>query len=267
MNLIKFITAAGICLSSVLYAQEVTNKTDASGKKQGHWIKLDENQKKIYEGNFENNIPVGLFTYYYDTGIPWSKSVFSKNGTVARTKMYDAGGNLIGEGKYVNEKKDSTWKFYGGEEFKLISEENYTGGIKNGSCKVFYANGQVSEEKIWKNGKLDGPCKKYFESGTMKYSGQYVADKLEGKVTYYQPNGKIDAQGVYKNDVKEGVWVYYQEDGVTVKRKDTYLAGRMVDSTDKGSDTITKEQMEKEKKNSEQYENKDFYDQNYHPEN
>jgi antitoxin component YwqK of YwqJK toxin-antitoxin module len=266
MKLITFITAAGICLASVLHAQEVTNKTDASGKKQGHWVKLDDNKKKVYEGNFENNIPVGLFTYYYDTGTPWSKTVFSQQGKVARTKMFDAGGNMIGEGKYVNEKKDSVWKFYGGEENKLISEETYTLGVKNGSAKVYYPNGQLSEDKTWKNGKLEGPCKKYFESGTMKYSGQYVADKLEGKVTYFHPNGKTDAQGMYKNDLKEGVWVYYQEDGVTVKRKDTYLAGRMVSSTDKGSDTITKEQMEQEKKNSEQYENKDFYDQGYHPE-
>jgi antitoxin component YwqK of YwqJK toxin-antitoxin module len=266
MKLIAFITAAGICLSSAVFAQEVTNKTDASGKKQGKWIKYDENKKKMYEGTFENNIPVGLFIYYYDTGTPWSKTVFSQNGKVARTKMYDAGGNLIGEGKYVSEKKDSLWKFYGGEEFKLVSEETYSNGIKNGPSKVYYSNGQVSEDKTWKNGKLEGPCKKYFESGTIKYMGQYTADKLEGKVTYYHPNGKVDAQGVYKNDLKEGVWTYYKDDGITVKRKDTYLNGRMIESTDKGSDTISKEQMEKEKKNSQQFEIKDPYQEGYSPE-
>ena len=53
------------------------NKTDAAGKKQGHWVKLDADKKKMYEGNFIDNIPVGKFTYYYDIGIPWSVTVFS----------------------------------------------------------------------------------------------------------------------------------------------------------------------------------------------
>jgi len=268
MRIVPFITAAALFLSSAMVAQEVTNKTDASGKKQGKWVKYDDNKKKQYEGQFENNIPVGLFIYYYDNGTPWSKTVFSQNGKVARTKMYDAGGNLVGEGKYVSEKKDSVWKFYGGPDYKLISEETYSNGVLNGVAKVYYSSGQVSEEKTWKNGVLDGVCKKYFESGVMKYLGGYVKNKLEGKVTYYHPNGKVDAQGTYKNDVKEGVWVYYKDDGVTVKRKDTYLAGRMTDSTDKNADgTISKDQHEKEKQNSQQFETKDFYDQQYRPEN
>ena len=263
----SFLIALGIVFSTAIFAQEAPNTTDAAGKKQGHWIKFDEDHKKIYDGNFLNNVPVGTFTYYYDSGIPWSISVFSKNGTVVRTKMFDAAGKLTGEGKYVNEKKDSVWKFYN-QDGKILSDEVYVVGVKNGLARVYYANGQIAEEKTWKAGALEGPCKKYFENGQIKYSGSYVKNKVEGKVIYYYATGKIDAEGMYVNDLKNGPWKYYKEDG-TALRTDTYVNGKMTATTDtnKDRDTISKEQQAKEKKESQQFEIKDQYDPNYHPEN
>lgn len=241
---------------------EAPNTKDASGKKQGHWIKYDDNHKKLYDGNFINDVPVGKFIYYYDTGTPWAITTFMKNGTVAYTSHYGAGGKITGKGKYINQKKDSLWKFYN-EDSIVISEENYVNGVKNGSAKVFYPTGQVAEEKNWKMGKLNGPCKKYFDSGQLKYEAIFVNDKVEGKATYYYPSGKIDGQGVYKNDLKEGVWNYYLENG-KIRRTDKYVNGRMVQSTD--LDYIPKEQSEAEKKKYEQYEIKDPYQEGYRPE-
>jgi antitoxin component YwqK of YwqJK toxin-antitoxin module len=261
MNIRLILPAIALFATSAIFGQEAPNKLDASGKKQGHWIKLDENGKKMYEGNFVNNVPTGKFTYFYDNGLPWSIANFSQNGKVAHTQMFNAGGKLIGEGKYVSEKKDSVWKFYS-EEGKLLSEEGYANGIKVGPSKVYYANGQVSEEKIYKAGKLDGTVKKYFENGQLKYIGKYVADKVEGKVVFYYPSGKVNAEGVYKNDLKEGPWKYYAEDG-KVERTDVYVGGKM-NSTDK--EYISKEEQDKERKKYEQFEIKDPYQENYRPE-
>ncbi len=149
----------------------------------------------------------------------------------------------------------------------MLSDEIYANGLKNGSCKVYYANGQVSEEKIWKSGVLNGPCKKYFESGQLKYSGNYLLGKVDGKVTFYYSSGKVDAEGMYKDDLKDGIWKYYKEDGSPL-RTDTYVTGKMVDSSDKNKDrdVITKEQQEAEKKKAQQFEIQDPYQENYHPE-
>jgi len=251
---------ASIFFSTIISAQDAFNKTDASGKKQGFWIKLDDNKKKIYEGNFVDNIPVGKFIYYYDNGQPWSISIFSQKGKVARSQMFDAGGKLTGEGKYVNEKKDSVWKFYN-QEGKLLSDEIYVNGIKTGVARVYYPNGQIAEEKNWKNGVLQGVCKKYFESGTLKYLGQYVNGKVEGKVQYFHPSGKVDAEGVYVNDVKNGDWKYYKEDG-RLDRIDKYIDGKL-QGVDKN--VISKEQQNKEKQQFEQFEIKDPYQEGYNP--
>ncbi len=261
MNLLKssFI-ALCLLIASAGKAQEAPNKTDASGKKQGHWIKYDANKKKIFDGNFLNDKPIGKFTYYYPSGEIKAINTFMKNSTVSYAEYYHLTGKIMGKGKYVNEQKDSTWIFYD-EEGVLLSQDNYLNGKKHGSCKVYYRNGQVSEDKTWKNGVLDGPAKKYFEDGQLKYEGQYVAGKVEGKVTYYHPNGKIDAVGVYKNDLKEGDWKYYKDDG-TLLRVDKYING-----TIQGGDKniITKEQQDKEKKQYEQYDLKNPYEEGYQP--
>jgi antitoxin component YwqK of YwqJK toxin-antitoxin module len=237
------------CFPAFLFAQEAPNKTDAAGKKQGHWIKLDINKKKVYEGSFVNDVPTGKFIYYYPTGEQKAVSVFSKNGTISRTKMYSVGGKIMGEGKYVNEKKDSLWKFYD-EDGGLLSEENYVNGLKDGKSKVFYLTGQLAEERTWKMGLLDGPRVNYFESGQIKYKGQYVKGKVEGKVTFYHPTGKVDAEGIYVNDLKDGAWKYYKEDG-TLKRTDVYKRGVL---TSPDPNIITKEQLEKEKEKYKDFE-------------
>lgn len=261
MNFKSVLIAVSLISFSQANAQEAPNVKDAAGKKQGLWIKYDDDKKKIYEGTFVNDVPTGKFTYYYDSGVPWSVTIFSQNGKVARTQMFTAGGKLSGEGKYIEQKKDSLWKFYD-DEGKLISDEMYVKGLKNGNCKVYYKNGKVAEERMWKDGKQNGPCKKYFEGGEIKYIGQYINDKVEGKVVFYQINGKVDAEGLYKNDLKDGEWKYYKEDG-TIKRTDKYVNGKM-QGTDK--DIVPKEQQDKEKKQFEQFEIKDPYQERYRPE-
>jgi antitoxin component YwqK of YwqJK toxin-antitoxin module len=238
-------------------AQTDINRKDEKGKKQGHWVKVDENKKKIYEGDFVDDLPNGKFTYFFDSGKPWSISVFSDKGTITRTKMFDASGNLTGEGKYINQKKDSTWKYY--KEGKLISEENYINGVKTGIEKVYYSSGAIVEEKYWKNGQLNGPCKKYFESGLVRYDGQYVNGKVEGYTKFYYSNGKIYVEGLYLNDLKHGKWKYYKKDG-TPERVEEYINGRL-----QGEDpnVIPKEQVEKEKQNATQMEQGNFHEEGY----
>lgn len=238
-----------IFLTVQLFAQSAANFTDSLGKKQGTWIKYDENKKKVYEGNFVNDIPQGKFIYYSGTGKPRAITVFSQNGRVGYSKHINENGRTVGEGKYIDQKKDSLWKFYD-ESGKIISEDRYLNGLKNGRSKVYYSNGQLSEEKGWLNGIADGSYTKYFENGQIKQQGQYVKDKAEGKTKFYFPSGKIGVDGAYKDDLKEGPWIHYNEDG-TVKKKVVYVNGR---SSEKEKPLMTKEEEEKAKK---QYENSD----------
>src|ERR1051326_3561982 len=132
-----FLSLIFIGLSAILFAQpSVLNQTDKDGKKQGHWIKKEENGKIIYEGNFKDNHPIGEFKYYYDDGQLKTVSVFSNDGKVCRSKHYFSGNILMAEGKYVNEKRDSIWKFYSARD-TIFSIETYKNGKKDGLEKSF----------------------------------------------------------------------------------------------------------------------------------
>ena len=238
--------------STFAFAQDAPNNTYAAGKKQGHWIKYDDKHKKVYDGNFVDDYPVGKFIYYYDTGGQRSILIFSEKGKIAHAKMYDLGGKITGEGKYIDQKRDSVWKFYN-DEGKVISDEIYNMGIKNGNCKVYYSSGELAEEKMWKDGKLNGPVKKYFDNGQLKYTGQMIDDKVEGKITYYYSTGTKQAEGVYLHDVKDGEWKYYKEDG-SILRIDKFDKG--VDLSPR-KDYISNEEMERARKQNENSELKD----------
>lgn len=240
--------ALNIFFSSFLVAQDAPNVIDAAGRKQGHWIKFSANKKKLYDGNFVNDFPNGKFIYYSEAGIPWAITVFSKNGTIGYSQHFNGSGKLVGEGKYINQKKDSLWRFYN-DEGKLVSVETYLNDLKHGSCKIYYTNGQLSEDKIYVNGLLDGPNTKYFSDGKIKYKGQYIKDKVEGKTLFYYPSGTMSVEGFYKNDLKDGQWNFYNTDG-TLKKKVLYVNGKTNDKSEAG--VMTKEEQEKGKKQFEQ---------------
>lgn len=233
---------------SVAVAQDAPNKTDAKGEKQGYWIKYDENKIKTYEGNFINGIPHGKFIYYTDAAKPWAITFFSENGNISRTQHLNNKGKVVGEGKYINQKKDSLWNFYT-EEGNLLSVEFYLDGLKNGTSKVYYNNGQLSEEKEWAKGIAEGYFITYFQNGSIKNKGQFINGKAEGKAIYFNPSGKIGIDGFYKNDFKEGPWNFYNEDG-TIKKTLLYKNGKAKDKSE--DDILTKEILESDKKKYEE---------------
>ncbi|MBL7918206.1 MAG: hypothetical protein JNM96_07395 [Bacteroidia bacterium] len=211
-----------IAILSIAFAN-AQNKTDASGKKQGVWKKVDEKTGKvIYEGEFKDDKPIGYFKHFYpgDTARR-AVTYYKEGGKIAYAKMYhQLTGKLMAEGKYISELKDSVWKFYD-EAGVIISKDNYSNGKKNGLSIVYLPDGMVAEEKNYKNDLLDGPFKQYYDGKLVKGEGKYVKGNLDGKVSYYFPNGTAAATGVYKNGCKEGVWIMKEKDG-KIKEKEVW---------------------------------------------
>lgn len=221
----SFLLVIAMSFSAAL-AQPGPNVVDAKGRKQGPWKKVGPDGKTIYEGSFVDDKPNGKFTYYYPNGKVKIVSLFSDKGKVSRTKVYhETSGKLMAWGKYVEEKRDSVWKFFN-EDSVLVSEETYTLGKKNGVAKNYYANGKVAEEKPYKNDVLDGVWKQYYDDGTMKSQGKYVNGLMEGKVFFYYPDGKTSVSGVYEHSLKEGTWNFYKANG-QVERTEIYKKGVM----------------------------------------
>lgn len=225
-----------ICLIAVLligitaFSQKPNDKsinfTDNKGKKQGYWKKIGEDGSIKYEGRFKNNTPYGEFRYYYPKNILKAVSHFSPNGKVSYTTSFHQNGKVMAKGKYVSEKKDSTWVYYD-EDGKLIATENYKSGVKNGAEISYFADGSISEKINWGNGKKEGIWLQFFPDSSKKVSAFYKNDQLEGIANYYFPDGTIMVFGSYKKGHREGEWIYNNEKGETEK-KEIYSNGSLI---------------------------------------
>lgn len=216
---------------SIVYAQEFSdnhiNKADAMGRKQGLWKVYDEGGDLKYKGEYVDGKPVGTFTYYYPDGIVKATLNFIDSGAIAYAKNYHPNGKLMAVGKYVNQKKDSTWLYYSQEDGTLSTEEHYLNTIKEGVWKTYYPEGQVAEEVIYRNDLREGPWIQYFTDGKVKMKAAFINDKLEGQYFIYHLNGMVEVSGTYVNNEKDGPWIFFDEQGAMEKREN-YSLGKQL---------------------------------------
>ena len=201
---------------------------DEKGKKQGYWKKKDEKTgKTVYEGEFKDDQPTGLFKYYYPNDSVRAVVTFRSGGPASYAKLFHpATGKRMAEGKYVGQEiKDSIWTYYD-ESGKLLSKEAWVKGKKEGISYVYLPDGAVSEEKTFRNGVEEGGFKQYFEAGKLKSHGAYKAGKLDGRVAYLYPNGVEAAAGFYREGKKSGPWIYRDKEG-KVTEKELYKDGEL----------------------------------------
>lgn len=213
-------------------AGDFPNVVDMAGKKQGKWKKTDEQGTCVYVGQFKDDKPYGIFTYFDTDGKKMTEVNFLNGGPVAYGKMYSVSGKLQAQGKYVNHEKDSTWTFYT-EDGLLLSQEIYKNGKKEGkSVTYFPGTKQPAEITYYKNGLQDSAWVEYYEDGKKKGEGSYKDGNYNGRAVWYFQDGKINIIGNYVNGLKDGNWVYYwlnpdKNMAYEVKGKETWKAGKM----------------------------------------
>jgi antitoxin component YwqK of YwqJK toxin-antitoxin module len=201
-----------------IYADTGTayNKTDKQGRRQGLWEKKYADGNLRYRGHFRDNKPTGIFKNYYDLGDSLQAvRVFTDDGETNYARLFYHSGALKAEGKYINEMKDSIWKFYDTLQ-RMIRKDQFKNGKAEGKSVIFYPDdGNVLEIKNWKNNLEEGPFQQYFDDGALKEEGTYVQGKLQDTLTVYEPDGKITIKAVYRNDMKEGNMLYYVDGAPT----------------------------------------------------
>jgi antitoxin component YwqK of YwqJK toxin-antitoxin module len=229
----KFILMIAVLpfLSSALMAQKnsgkdtVFNQVDAKGLKQGFWKAKYSNGNIKYEGFFINNKPAGTMKRYYEEGPIKAVLVFDKNGETSKAKIYYNNGELIGEGNYAGNVKDSTWNYYSYYDKVLSCKETYNKGKKNGITRNYYPKGNLSEELEWKNDLKDGIWIQYFQNGQKKLVSKYVQNIRTGDFMMYYDTGNLEVNGHYANNLMQGKWTRYDEKG-EVKSIIDYVNGK-----------------------------------------
>ncbi|MEC8900188.1 MAG: hypothetical protein VX455_04650, partial [Candidatus Neomarinimicrobiota bacterium] len=65
-----------------------------NGKKEFHWIYLDDSGQKMLEGKYFNDLEDGFWTYWYENGQKESEKTF-KNGELISAKCWDENENEL----------------------------------------------------------------------------------------------------------------------------------------------------------------------------
>ncbi len=222
-----FLVVFYILSACYLFGQDAVNRTGAKGEKQGFWRKEDSLHRKIYEGNFKDGVPCGEFRYYYSDGKLKTVSLVSKHGKQAETTTYFPNGKKMASGRYLNEKKDSTWQFFSEEDGVLVSEENYQAGKKSGISQAYFSNGKVSELITFLAGIRYGLWEQYYSDGKIRLRSAYLNDQKSGPFKTFYNSGQPMMNGAYVNGRMDGTWIYYDEKG-KVTKKEIYSNGVLI---------------------------------------
>ncbi len=192
---------------------DTLNQYDEQGKKHGYWIVRNDEDIKVYEGRFEHGDPVGTLIRYFGNGNKKAEMHHLPDGRNVRVIFYYPDGKLAGKGKYLDQKKDSTWLYYSYYEGHLSMKEHYASGQKQGSTKKFYPDRSISEITFWKDGQRHGPWKQYYENGRLKLVARFEEGRLEGTFEIFNNEGEPAASGSYLHNKMHGTWKYYDQEG------------------------------------------------------
>jgi len=196
--------------------QDTLNRLDSKGLKQGYWKKYKQNIL-IYEGQFIDNVPVGIFNYYHKNGKLKSTAHFLNGPLKVKTVIFHENGQRAAEGIFLDQIKDSIWNYYN-EKGVLIKTESYLKGKKEGKWATYSSRtGILLEEMHFHNDIIDGVYKEFYANGDIQTIMHYINGKRNGITTSYYADSIVSISGLYHNDYKIGKWSYYDYNGILRK--------------------------------------------------
>ena len=190
-------------------------------------IENDEQGRLKHEWYTQNNHPIKNWnTYNYTSKTP---TFYQRN--------YNFNGNVISEGWYKKNQKESYWKFY--NQNNLVSEGNYHQNLKEGTWRyytlhhldslgdyhenipcntwTYYKNTIKTKEHFFSKKKNIFSVKTYYKNGFIKENGTYLNNQKNGFWQTYNQKQILIHCGLFVKGQKTGYWHYYNQDGILIK--------------------------------------------------
>jgi len=190
------------------------NQKDVKGKKQGAWQKNYLNSTVLlYKGQFKDDVPIGDFTYFYATGEVRAIIEHLPNSKRSYGYYYHKNKELMSEGPFWNQKKDSVWANYNIEGY-VIGTEEFKDDKLNGKRVLYYLRSQQEFGKMdilsvsnFKDSVLNGESKEFFSNGKIKKSGTYLKGLKTSEWQEFDMAGILIGKIRYKEGLPHG-WAY-----------------------------------------------------------
>ncbi len=146
--------------------------------------------------------------YIFKAGIIVGQGIIDESGKrQGPWKEFYDGGELMGEGSYVDNHRTGPWKFfYKDGKQEQIGTYN-SSGKADGIWKWYYESGNIKREEQMKNGLADGMMTELSDSGKVIVKGNFIEGEEDGE-WFYEVNDDKEI-GSYVNGKKEGLWKSY----------------------------------------------------------
>jgi uncharacterized protein len=230
-----------------IYQHERINRYNEVGNKTGIWRELYDDQQIKLEGNYNNGKKNGVFKFYDRKGKLEKLEQYEDDVLIEGEQSvalpdirqeYYADGQLRASGSYRNGKKHGTFRIYDPRGMERISElyeqDQKMGegaldslGRRNGTWKLFYADGRIKAEGSYKLGLKEGSWTYYFGNGKPVQTGSYINDLPVGNWKWYYNSGQLHRDEYYLRGKEDGHCVEYDSIGVVLTEGD-YSGGRKI---------------------------------------
>ncbi len=159
-----------------LYKGDTVNYVDVNNKKQGLWIKFNNEGDQILEkGAYLSGQKNGVWISYYPSGNKKHEITYKKGKAIGQARFFYENGLISEEGIWHIDHWQGNYKFYN-KSGSLAYDWNYD-----------------------ETGKRTGTQKYYHDNGVLKYSGQWDNGKATGVLKIFDDAGKLITERVYNN--------------------------------------------------------------------
>ena len=140
----------------------------------GAYIEYYEDGQKFCQGEYENGVINGEWTYWHPNGQVCKVIQYKKGKPDGAIEVFRADGTLDGL-------------------------QSYSNGVRDGEWISYYEDGKTPKIKLTIiDGKLDGERTTYFPNGKPKQETHFAGGVLDGTVTEYNEAGKKVGEATFE---------------------------------------------------------------------
>ncbi|QVW24564.1 toxin-antitoxin system YwqK family antitoxin [Pseudomonas hormoni] len=194
----------------------------------GEYLEYDEAGALIGRISYQNDVLHGPILGYYPDGRIKHRGQYVEGKMVGPNTHYHPDGSLEHSGEYVDSKplgwhtqyhpngkvrqkvfndeqnvqrSYATWNDQGIQTVQWQWDEQ---GREQGDFKEWHKNGQLKEQKTYKDGKLEGALRTWYDDGQMNTSVEYKDNLTQGPGRFWAQDGSLTLECQYEAGERRG---------------------------------------------------------------
>lgn len=164
--------------------------SDESAVSHGLCTEFYKNGQKFSEGNFDNGLRVGEWTFWFENGNVCKKVQFKNGVPHGEWTIHWPDGKRRATRKYTMGEPDGEWLVYAEDGETVREQRQFEGGLAHGKWVEHFPSGKPHIEAHYNRGTRHGKYTEWNEAGQVVREMTFKDGQLDGRVVIRGPGGK-----------------------------------------------------------------------------